>query len=209
MSIGEILRIVIPLLVVAVLAVVLVVLVRRRNAAREKALMDFAARYDLKYMSGGKDLFQGSWPGKVSGTNHGRKLAFQYRNDPSMTRQGYSRANYSAVLEMAIRNPQQGSLALEARMTAQRQRPDGDLFDQHVVVRSKPEAFFAGLQITPPLRQRVAAMLTKDRLNHGKVNVVRTGALVFERYGIFFRSDDLAEVLDVLGDLADLVESRP
>jgi hypothetical protein len=206
MSISDVLRIGIPLVVVGTLAFVLVMLVRRRNATREQALMDFAARHNLKYISGGKDLFQGSWPGKVSGTYRSRKLTFQYRNDPSMTRQGYSRANYSAVLELALQNPQQGSLALEARVTAK--QAQGDLFDQHVEVRSKPEAFFASLQIDPPLRQKLADMLTKDRLNPGKINVVRTGSLVFERYGIYFRSDDLAEVLDVLEDLADLVESR-
>jgi hypothetical protein len=203
----ELLRIILPLIVVFGMAAVLVGLVRRRNAARERALMEFADRYALKYISGGKDFYQGSWPGKVSGSYRGRKLTFAYRNDPKMTRQGYSRADYSAVLEIAVRNPGQGSLSLQARLRGK--QTDGDLFDQHVTVSSRPQAFFEGLRIEAGLRQRLAGVLIKDWMNPGMLNVVRTGTLVFERPGIFYRSDDLAEVLDVLGDLADRVESRP
>jgi uncharacterized protein YfcZ (UPF0381/DUF406 family) len=39
--------------------------------------------------------------------------------------------------------------------------------------------------------------------------VVRTGSLVFEQRAIYRHSADLAELLDLLSDLADAVESQP
>jgi hypothetical protein len=204
MSIVELLRIAIPVAGLAILATLLVGFVRRRSAARERALTGLASRYGLEYSSGGTDLFQGSWPGKVNGSQRGRNVTIHYKDDPFTTQRGYHSANYSAVIEIAIQNRQQGSLSLTARHTGPL---TGDLFDQAVAISSKPAAFAAQVLADPDLRQRLATALTGT--NPGKINVVRTGTLAFVRNTVYRNSEDLAALVDLLGDLADVIESLP
>jgi hypothetical protein len=202
----EVLRIVVPLIGFTILGAVLIGIVRRRSAAREQALAGLAGLDGLKYTPGRKDFFQGSFPGKVRGSYRGRNLTLDYRDDPIMTRQGYNRASYSAVVEMAIQNPKQGSLMLK---TGRKSNPQsGDLFDQRINVTSRPNAFGQGILVDPALRQRLALTLTQDWMNPGKINVVRTGSLVFSKDGFYTKSEELVALLDLLSDLAGVVETR-
>ncbi len=209
MTPAEILRIALPVAVVTVLLVTLVIIVRRRNAARELALSELASLKELKYTPGRKDFFQGSLPGKVTGVYRGRSLTLHYRDDPTMTRQGYNRANTSAVVEMVIQNRKQGSLTLKTRPTrllVNKPPVSGDLFDQRIAFSSRPNTFARAMVVNPGLRQRLAELLTKDWMNPGKINVVRTGSLVFVRGGIYRSSADLVVLLDTLSDLADIID---
>ena len=205
MSTAELFRIVMALLGTGALLTMLVVIVRRLNAARERALQELAARLGLEYTPGGRDFFQGSWPGKVTGSYRGHSLSLHYRNEPSMTRQAYKRANYSAMIEMAVKNPQQASISLSARPFS----AAGDPFERRVEVTSKPGAFAGGVLADASLRSRLMAALTRDRLNPGRINLARSGTLVYTRGGILRSSADLAALVELLGDLADGIEAQP
>lgn len=185
MSSAEILRIVVPLIGVMIIGAMLIVFVRGRSAKRELALTELAARSGLKYTPGGRDFFQGSWPGKVAGVYRGRTLKFQYTNKPFMSRQGFMAADYWAVVEIAVKNPGGGSLSLE-----------------NLKVTSKPEAFARSVLGNPQLRQR----LDQSR---GRVNVVNSGTVAFTSSRIYRDSAELTELIDALNDLADVVEAQP
>lgn len=185
MSTLEIIRIVIPLVGVIIIATLLTLFVRGRSAKRELALTELASRNGLKYTPGGKDLFQGSWPGKVNGVYRGRKLKFQYTNKPFMSRQGFMAADYWAVIEIAVKNPAGGSLSLE-----------------NLKVTSKPEAFAKSVLGNSQLQQR----LDQSR---GRVNVVNSGTVAFTSNRIYHDSAELIELIEVLNDLADVVEAQP
>jgi hypothetical protein len=202
---AEVLRIVVPLIGFAIILAVLIGMVRGRSAAREQALAGLAGLDGLKYTPGRKDFFQGSFPGKVRGSYRGRNLTLDYRDDPIMTRQGYKRASYSAVVEMAIQNPNKGSLMLKPGRKSNPQ--SGDFFDQRITVTSKPNAFAPSILVDPALRQRLALTLTQDWKNPGKINVVRTGSLIFSRDGFYSKSEQLVALLDLLSDLAGVVET--
>jgi len=194
MSGSEILRIVIPALGVIVFAAILITFVRGRSARREQALIELAARDGLKYTPGGRDFYQGSWPGRVAGVYHGRKLLFQYKDKPSMTPRGYNAANYWALLEIAVRNPTGSSLSLESRR--------GD-----VSIISKPRAFAAQAFGAGNLRQRLTEITSQGR---GRINLIRGGdTLTFTANRVFRSPAELMELVDALSDLADAVEAQP
>jgi hypothetical protein len=185
MSSAEILRIVIPMLGIFIIATILIIFVRGRSAKRELALTELAARDGLKYTPGGKDFFQGSWPGKVAGIYRARKLTFQYTNRPFMSRQGFMAADYWAVIEIAVKNPGGGSLSLE-----------------NLKLTSKPETFAKSVLGNSQLQQR----LDQTR---GRVNVVNSGMVAFTSNRMYRDSAELIGLVDVLSDLADVVEAQP
>ena len=148
---------------------------------------------------------------RMAGEYQDRKLSFSYHFSIHHGNVGFWHNRWQTQLQIATAITPDGHFRLDQKKLFRKAGPPiGDrTFDKHTrIIKEKPKGYTAEFLSEPTLRKRVARFFANPVMGDRKISLTPTGLLRLHDSGMIQSEKRLLKNLDLLSDLAKVVENR-